>query len=206
MTARSYGAFDRLIVGLDTLTGANTLDVATIGIDQALLTSNISLLTDAYRRVHLELQIWNGIKFDGIRADGSFGSCNIPSFLFYKCLTKIFSGQHEGILYNGNYGVCLVPVMKMSLTSVAVKERTSMSTWTFIQPLSDLLSTSANDVLVLEIESAGTMLAAGSDSQNTFATLFEGNRWMIFRNILTGVLHWDLVSFLLYASRRPFSY
>ncbi len=56
------------------LTGANALDVSKIGIDQALLTSNISLLTDGYGRVGAELQIKNGIQVDGIRADGSFGS------------------------------------------------------------------------------------------------------------------------------------
>ena len=60
--------------------------------------------------------------------------------------------------------------------------------------LSDLCLTSANDVLDLEIEAGGTTFAAGSDSQNAFATLIEGDRWMIFRNTLTGVLHWDFVS------------
>lgn len=43
------------------------------------------LLTDAYRRIHLELSIRDSVKADGIRPDGSFG-------------------QHGGILYNGNYG------------------------------------------------------------------------------------------------------
>ncbi|KAF8872147.1 chondroitin AC/alginate lyase [Gymnopilus junonius] len=85
MTGRSYGTFDHNINGVGFLTGANTLDVAKIGIDQALLTFNATLLTDAYRRVHLELQVKSGVKVDGIRADGSFG-------------------QHAGILYNGNYG------------------------------------------------------------------------------------------------------
>ena len=78
MTGRSYGTFGRIINGLGTLTGANTLDVANIGIDQALLTSNVSLLTDAYQRVHSEVQIRNETKADGIRADGSFGLCNVP--------------------------------------------------------------------------------------------------------------------------------
>jgi len=78
ITGRSYGTFGRTVNGLGTLTGANTLDVAKIGIDQALLTSNISLLTDAYQRVHSELQIKNENKVDGIRADGSFGLCSIP--------------------------------------------------------------------------------------------------------------------------------
>lgn len=73
MTLRSYGTFDRTVNGLGTLTGANTLDVAKIGIDEALLTTNATLLADAYRRVHLELQVKNTIKADGIRADGSFG-------------------------------------------------------------------------------------------------------------------------------------
>jgi len=73
MTTRSYNTFDRNINGVGYLTGANALDVAKIGIDQALLTNNVTLLTDAYRRVHLEVQIKNGVKADGIRADGSFG-------------------------------------------------------------------------------------------------------------------------------------
>ncbi|KAJ3511292.1 hypothetical protein NLJ89_g4183 [Agrocybe chaxingu] len=137
MTLRSYGTFDRFVNGLGTLTGANTLDVARIGIDQALLTYNTSLLTDAYRRVHLEVQIKNGIKVDGVRADGSFG-------------------QHAGILYNGNYG----------------KDYT-------------------NEVLDLEVEAGGTRFAAGAESRNALATLFDGHRWMIYRNVLTDLLHWD---------------
>ena len=59
--------------------------MAKVGIDQGLLNVNISLLTDAYRRVHEELGIRDGVEADGIRPDGSFG-------------------QHGGILYNGNYG------------------------------------------------------------------------------------------------------
>lgn len=85
MTARSYGTFDRVINGLGVLSGANTLDVAKIGVDLAILTVNATLITDAYRRVHNELQIRNAAAADGIRADGSFG-------------------QHGGMLYNGNYG------------------------------------------------------------------------------------------------------
>jgi hypothetical protein len=59
---------------------------------------------------------------------------------------------------------------------------------------------SANDVLGLEIVAGGTTFAAGSDSQNAFNTLFEGDHWMIFRNTLTGVLHWDFVSLFLLLS------
>ncbi|KAF9015214.1 polysaccharide lyase family 8 protein [Cyathus striatus] len=137
ITGRAYGTFDHNINGVGFLTGANTLDVAKIGIDQALLTVNVSMLTDAYRRVHLELQVQNSVEADGIRPDGSFG-------------------QHGGILYNGNYG----------------KDYT-------------------NDLLDLELEAGGTEFAADVNSQIAFATLFDGDKWMIYRNILTGVLHWD---------------
>ncbi len=73
ITMRSYSTFHRPINRVGSLTGANALDVASIGIDLALLTNNISILTDAYQRVQLELQVKNDIKADGIRADGSFG-------------------------------------------------------------------------------------------------------------------------------------
>ena len=85
ITSRTYGTFDHNINGVGTLTGANLLDVARIGIDEGLLNLNASQLTDAYRRIHGEVVIENTIKSDGIRADGSFG-------------------QHTGIIYNGNYG------------------------------------------------------------------------------------------------------
>lgn len=137
MTGRSYGTFDHYINGIGYLTGANTLDVAKMGIDSSLLNLNVSMLTDAYRRVHSELSIKTQVKADGIRPDGSFG-------------------QHEGILYNGNYGKDYV-----------------------------------NDILDLEVAAAGTQFAAGADSKTAFATLFSGNKWMIYRNTLTGVLHWD---------------
>ncbi|KAF8898701.1 polysaccharide lyase family 8 protein [Infundibulicybe gibba] len=137
MTGRAYGTFDHNINGVGFLTGANTLDVAKIGIDQGLLNFNVSLITDAYGRVHNELTIKDELRADGIRPDGSFG-------------------QHGGILYNGNYG-----------------------------------KDYANDILDLEIEAAGTQFGANSTSQAAFANLFDGDKWMIFRNSLTGVLHWD---------------
>ena len=107
MTGRSFGTFGRNINGLGILTGANALDVAKIGIDQALLTSNVSLLTDAYQRVHSELQIKNETAADGIRLDGSFGLWMQKRSIYNRCLIKSFLGQHNGILYNGNYGVYL---------------------------------------------------------------------------------------------------
>ncbi|KAF8061711.1 polysaccharide lyase family 8 protein [Lyophyllum atratum] len=122
------------------LTGANTLDVSRIGMDQALITNNTDLLADAYRRSHEELQIFNGVKADGIRADGAFG-------------------QHDGMLYNGNYG-----------------------------------KDYSNAILGAEIQAAGSSFAASPASQAAFGTLFEGNSWMIIRNTITGVLHWDFSS------------
>ncbi|KAF9464591.1 polysaccharide lyase family 8 protein [Collybia nuda] len=131
MTIRSYE------YNVDGLTGANTLDVCRIGIDQALLTSDEALLADAYRRLYRELRIMNDVRADGIRADGAFG-------------------QHDGILYNGNYGKDFV-----------------------------------NAMLGFGLESAETEFAANMDARIAFATLIDGDRWMIFRNSLTGVLHWD---------------
>ena len=85
MTLRAYGTFGTNITGLGFLTGSNTLNVAKIGLDQGLLSNNNSLVTDAFTRVHNEVVIQQNATADGIRPDGSFG-------------------QHEGILYNGNYG------------------------------------------------------------------------------------------------------
>lgn len=53
---------------------------------------------------------------------------------------------------------------------------------------------SANDVLLLEIVAGGTQFAAGPNNKDAFATLMDGDQWMIFRNVETGVLHWDFVS------------
>ncbi|KAH8120362.1 polysaccharide lyase family 8 protein [Phellopilus nigrolimitatus] len=85
ITGRAYATFDRSINGVGTLTGANTLDVASIGIDLGILTVNASQIADAYKRVHNEVMVQQGSRADGIRPDGSFG-------------------QHAGIIYNGNYG------------------------------------------------------------------------------------------------------
>ena len=53
---------------------------------------------------------------------------------------------------------------------------------------------SSNDVLALEIEAAGTQFEAGTSSKDAFASLIDGDQWMIYRNVETGVLHWDFVS------------
>ncbi|KAJ8522567.1 hypothetical protein ONZ45_g913 [Pleurotus djamor] len=137
MTNRAFNTFTTGINGVSAITGANALDIASIGIDLALFTNNAALLSDALNRVNAEVVFQNGIKADGIRSDGSFG-------------------QHAGILYNGNYG----------------KDYT-------------------NDVLNIELATAGTQFQASSDSMNAFSTLIGANQWMIFRNIISNVLHWD---------------
>ncbi|KZP31299.1 polysaccharide lyase family 8 protein [Athelia psychrophila] len=137
MILRAYGTFDRYINGLGYITGANTLDMAQVGLDQGLRAMNISLITDAYARVHAEVVIHQTVSSDGIRPDGSFG-------------------QHVGILYNGNYG-------------------------------KDYL----NADLDLETEAGDTQFAAEIASKEALATLLQGDLWMIYRNVITDVLHWD---------------
>jgi len=61
------------------------LDVAKIGVDLALLTTNTTLIIEAYGHINAEIVIEPGVMVDGIKPDGSFG-------------------QHGGLLYNGNYG------------------------------------------------------------------------------------------------------
>jgi hypothetical protein len=51
-------------------------------------------------------------------------------------------------------------------------------------------------VLELQIDAAGTQYVANSTSQSAFETLIDGDQWMIYRNVKTDVLHWDLVSLL----------
>jgi hypothetical protein len=72
-TGRAYNTFLTGINGVSAITGANTLDIASIGIDQGLLVSNVSLVSDGYSKIHGELTVKNELKADGIRADGSFG-------------------------------------------------------------------------------------------------------------------------------------
>ncbi|KAK7694618.1 hypothetical protein QCA50_001805 [Cerrena zonata] len=136
-TGRAYSTFNTGIPVLGPITGANALDIASVGIDKGLLTKNTSLLFDAYKRVHAEIVIQNQVRADGIRPDGAFG-------------------QHAGILYNGNYG----------------KDYT-------------------NDVLSLEVSAGGLQFQANGMSKDAFETLMEGSQWMIFRNTITNILHWD---------------
>jgi Polysaccharide lyase family 8, N terminal alpha-helical domain len=82
-TSRAFSTFNYThINGLGTLTGANTLDVASVGIALGLLSSDPSVVTQAYGRVHAEVVVQNAIRADGIRPDFSFA-------------------QHGGQLYDG---------------------------------------------------------------------------------------------------------
>nr|GAT56907.1 polysaccharide lyase family 8 protein [Mycena chlorophos] len=85
MTYRSFNTLNTGIVGVSSITGANLLDIASIGIDYGLFTSNATAVSAGYAAVHGDLQFQNAVEADGIRADGAFG-------------------QHEGLLYNGGYG------------------------------------------------------------------------------------------------------
>lgn len=83
----AFRAFNTFYTGINNvpITGANLMDIASIGIDYALLAWDEGVIVDAFNRVHGELEVKNTVKADGIRDDGSFGF-------------------HSGVLYNGNYG------------------------------------------------------------------------------------------------------
>lgn len=74
------------------------------------------------------------------------------------------------------------------------QEKTSMLQYFLFRFFSLAEFPSANDLLALEVEAGGTSFEVSSTSQNAFNVLFDGDRWMIFRNTITGVLHWDFVS------------
>ncbi|KAJ6578036.1 polysaccharide lyase family 8 protein [Mycena capillaripes] len=137
ITGRAYNTFQTGINGVSAITGANLLDIASIGIELGLLLGNSSMVADGYTAIHGDLVFQDAVKADGIRPDGSFG-------------------QHEGLLYNGAYG-----------------------------------KDYANDVFNLEICSGGTQFEAGDVSKAAFTSLLLADQWMIFRNTITNVLHWD---------------
>lgn len=76
------------------MTGANMLDVSTIGINLAIIWDDTSLMSEAVNRFFNECQITSGTT-DGIKIDGSFM-------------------QHSSQVYNGNYGAVFMRAM-MSL-------------------------------------------------------------------------------------------
>ncbi|KAJ7149871.1 polysaccharide lyase family 8 protein [Mycena crocata] len=137
ITGRAFNTLQTGINGVSAITGANLLDIASVGIDHGLYLGDSAIVADGYAAVHGDLVVQNAIKADGIRADGSFG-------------------QHAGLLYNGAYG-----------------------------------KDYANDVFNLEICAGGTQFQPGNASMAAFTSLLIADRWMIFRNTITNILHWD---------------
>lgn len=62
-------------------------------------------------------------------------------------------------------------------------------------PCSWLIGFSAEGVVQLETLAIGTQLAAGLGTpiRTAISTLFDANRWMIFRNTVSNRIHWDFV-------------
>jgi hypothetical protein len=56
-----------------------------------------------------------------------------------------------------------------------------------------LILTSTNAVLDVEVIAAGTQFAANAAQRQVFDVLVDGNRWMIFYNTISGILHFDFV-------------
>ncbi|KAG1474632.1 hypothetical protein G6F56_000243 [Rhizopus delemar] len=78
-------AYERATRKPTNLTGANLLDVASIGISMGLLNRDSALLINALGIFYSGVKITDTLSGDGIQSDGSFM-------------------QHLGLLYNGNYG------------------------------------------------------------------------------------------------------
>lgn len=85
ITSRAYNTLKTGINGVSSITGANLLDIASIGIDLGLLQGDVATVSAAYASAHSDLVVQQALMADGIRADGSFG-------------------QHTGLLYNGYAG------------------------------------------------------------------------------------------------------
>jgi len=89
-TSRAYVRIDGDPNGsMGAQTGANLLDVASIGVSMSLMTSNGTLFNEAYGRIFNECSITLNANVDGIKVDGSYL-------------------QHERQLYTGNYGKVFV--------------------------------------------------------------------------------------------------
>ncbi|CCO35095.1 hypothetical protein BN14_09209 [Rhizoctonia solani AG-1 IB] len=106
ITARAYTVFYR-DPQPSYSAGANTMEIASIGITAGLLennrTGNTTRLFDAFERIHNGLVIENEDRVDGVKPDGSFH-------------------QHIGIIYNGNYGA----VYASNVRAVELQARNTM--------------------------------------------------------------------------------
>lgn len=83
--ARSYATIDTGLRTVSSYTGANLLDVASVGITLGLQNKDAGILKDALEDFYRGVEISDKVAGDGIQSDGSFM-------------------QHAGLLYNGNYG------------------------------------------------------------------------------------------------------
>ncbi|KAI8646698.1 chondroitin AC/alginate lyase, partial [Parasitella parasitica] len=82
---RSYDTIDTGLRTVSSYTGANLLDVASVGITLGLQNQDADTLKAALEDFYRGVEISSKVAGDGIQADGSFM-------------------QHAGLLYNGNYG------------------------------------------------------------------------------------------------------
>ena len=56
-------------------------------------------------------------------------------------------------------------------------------------------------IVEVEITTSGTEFEANDTSKDALGTLFDGDLWMIYRNIETDVLHWDFVRCFLHLQK-----
>ncbi|KAG9018585.1 hypothetical protein FRB90_011307 [Tulasnella sp. 427] len=88
---RGASVFTHDTTAVVTITGANTLDVASHLVDAGIVlglagnSTGFTYIQQGFTKAHNEIVVQTAVKADGIRPDGSFG-------------------QHAGVLYNGNYG------------------------------------------------------------------------------------------------------
>lgn len=66
ITLRAYGTFDHYVNGIGYITGSNALDLGKIGIDEGLLVVNISMIVDAFTRIHETVVIEQPVGSDGV--------------------------------------------------------------------------------------------------------------------------------------------
>ncbi|KAG8921081.1 hypothetical protein FRC01_000423 [Tulasnella sp. 417] len=165
------------------MSGANILDVASntvnVGILQAFggnTTQGQELISEAYERAHNELRVQEGLKADGIRADGSFNQvCGAVRHLDILSEARLLA-QWDLVQRELREGL-----VRMTLSAYA---RGAVADWT-------LPCNSANLVLLLELSSAGTQWEANQDSREAFGLHIEGSSWMMYSSTRTHIVHWD---------------
>ncbi|KAG9018581.1 hypothetical protein FRB90_011303 [Tulasnella sp. 427] len=122
---RGASVFTRNVNGYVTVSGANTLDVASNLVDAGIVlalaanSTGFNYIQQGFTRAHNEIAIQTALKADGIRPDGSFG-------------------QHAGILYNGNYGKDYMNlILRLELSAAGTQWAASGSTRSAFSKLID---------------------------------------------------------------------